>query len=116
MHPRRALPWTVTVDDDLQHPPEEFGVPGSGRRGLQPQPAAPDNPHQLHRSGWSAAEMRARGYDVTGIGGWRPLRGVYALPRFRPHWLTARLARVTERWYEPRPERAFQILCVRTQT
>lgn len=81
--------------------------------GLVPQPATPDNPHQLHRSGWSAAEMRARGYEVLGIGGWRPLRGAYAQPRFRPHWLTARLARLTERWFESRPDRAFQILCVR---
>jgi SAM-dependent methyltransferase len=81
--------------------------------GLVAQPATPDNPHQLHRSGWSAAEMRARGYDVVGIGGWRPLRGAYALPRFRPHWLTARIARLTERWFESRPEGAFQILCVR---
>jgi len=81
--------------------------------GFVAQPATADNPHQLHRSGWTVAEMRARGYDVVGIGGWRPLRGAYALPRIRPFWLTERLSLLTERYFESRPERAYQILCTK---
>jgi SAM-dependent methyltransferase len=81
--------------------------------GFVEQPATADNPHQLHRSGWTPAEMRARGYEVRGIGGWRPLRGAYALPRIRPYWLTERLSLVTERYFESRPEQAFQILCTK---
>jgi hypothetical protein len=80
--------------------------------GFLPQRATDDNPHQLHRSGWTAAEMRARGYEVTGIGGWHPLRGEYALAR-RPRWLMERLALLTEPFFEPRADRAFQILCVK---
>jgi len=81
--------------------------------GFVAQPATPDNPHQLHRSGWTVAEMRARGYDIAGIGGWRPLRGAYANPRIHPFWLTERLSLLTERFFESRPEHAFQILCTK---
>lgn len=81
--------------------------------GFVAQPATADNPHQLHRSGWTAAAMRARGYEVQGIGGWKPLRGAYALPRIHPFWLTERLSLMTERYFESRPEQAFQILCVK---
>ncbi len=81
--------------------------------GFVAQAATPDNPHQLHRSGWTPAEMRARGYEVRGIGGWRPLRGAYALPRIHPYWLTERLSLLTEPLFESHPERAFQILCTK---
>jgi SAM-dependent methyltransferase len=81
--------------------------------GFVAQPATTDNPHQLHRSGWTASEMRARGYEMLGIGGWRPLRGAYALPRIHPFWLTERLSLLTERYFESRPEQAFQILCTK---
>jgi hypothetical protein len=81
--------------------------------GFVAQPPTPDNPHQLHRSGWTAAEMRARGYEIRGLGGWRPLRGAYAAPRIHPYWLTERLSLLTERFFESRPERAFQILCTK---
>lgn len=81
--------------------------------GFVAQPPTPDNPHQLHRSGWTASEMRARGYEVVGIGGWHPLRGAYALPRIHPYWLTERLSLLTERFFESRPEHAFQILCTK---
>jgi hypothetical protein len=80
--------------------------------GFLQQPAEPDNPHQLHVSGWTPAEMRARGYRVIGVGGWRPLRGPYALPRW-PRFLTERLSLWTERYLETRPEHALQILCVK---
>jgi SAM-dependent methyltransferase len=80
--------------------------------GFLPQRATEDNPYQLHVSGWTADEMRALGFDVIGIDGWKPLRGEYAEPR-RPKWLTERLSLLTERWFERRPRHAFQILCVR---
>jgi hypothetical protein len=81
--------------------------------GFVAQSSTSDNPHQLHRSGWTVAEMRARGYDIVGIGGWRPFRGAYANPRIRPFWLTERLSLLTERFFESRPERAYQILCTK---
>jgi len=80
--------------------------------GFLPQHATEDNPYQLHVSGWGAEEMRALGFEVIGIDGWKPLRGEYAEPR-RPKWLTERLSLVTELWFESRPRHAFQILCVK---
>lgn len=81
--------------------------------GLLFQPPEPGNPHQEHVSGWTAEEMGARGYEVTGIAGWKPLRGPYVKPRWRPHWLWERIALLTEPPFEKRPATAFQILCVK---
>jgi SAM-dependent methyltransferase len=81
--------------------------------GFLSQPPEPGNPHQEHLSGWTAGEMRRRGYEVTGIAGWRPLRGPYVKPRWRPHALWERVALLTERRYESRADEAFQILCVK---
>ena len=39
------------------------------------QGEADGNPFQFHRSGWTPEEMQARGYDVIGVHGWKPLRG-----------------------------------------
>jgi hypothetical protein len=78
------------------------------------QPPEPGNPHQEHISGWTVEEMRAHGYDVIGIAGWKPLRAAYVKPRFRPHALWERVALLTERRFEDQPDRAFQILCVKT--
>lgn len=81
--------------------------------GFVEQPAIPGNPLQAHVSGWTAADFRSRGYEVTGIAGWKPLRGPLMRPRWRPHALFRRIALVTERWVEARPELAFQLLCVK---
>ncbi len=42
------------------------------------------NPHQVHRSGWTAAEFRKRGYDVRGLNGLKALRGERGQIRLRP--------------------------------
>ena len=81
--------------------------------GMVYQPPEPGNPFQEHLSGWTAEEMRLRGYEVIGIAGWKPLRGAYVLPRWRPHWFWRRLSLMTERRFESRPDRAFQLLCVK---
>lgn len=81
--------------------------------GFLEQPPEPGNPHQEHLSGWTAEEMRRRGYLVMGIAGWKPLRGPYVKPRWHPHAIWERVALLTERRYESRPDQAFQILCVK---
>ena len=80
--------------------------------GFLPQSATPDNPYQLHVSGWTVEEMHSLGYRVFGVSGWRPLRGEYAEPH-PPKWLTERLSLLSEPWLESRPRRAFQLLCVK---
>ncbi len=70
-----------------------------------------NNLHQVHRSGWTAAEMRGRGYRVQGINGWNRLRSERARPRFRPRLIWERLSFLTQPLTTHRPSHAFQILC-----
>lgn len=53
--------------------------------GFVPQPAN-DNPWQEHKSGWTVDDFEKRGYRVSGVYGWKWLRGPYARLRFRP-WI-----------------------------
>jgi len=46
-----------------------------------------DNIHTIHRSGWSANELRGFGYKVKGLSGWKPLRTTSANIRFRHPFL-----------------------------
>ena len=73
----------------------------------------PDNPFQEHLSGWSAEDFRSRGYEVTGVAGWKCFRGSLMRPKWRPHSIFGRLSLITEAWFEDRPDQAFQILCVK---
>lgn len=70
------------------------------------------NEFQRHRSGWSVPEMRARGYRVIGINGWKPLRGERALVR-KPRFLFEPISFLSQPLMHQRPELAFQILCVK---
>jgi len=81
--------------------------------GFLPQPPAPDNPYQEHLSGWSTPDFERRGYRVTGVNGWKPLRGPYAEPRWRPRSLWSRLSMLTEPLVDAKPQHAFQLLCVK---
>ena len=81
--------------------------------GFLPQGEYDDNPWQLHKSGWTAKEMRNMGFAVTGIHGWKPLRGKHASIRFwpRPFWRV--VSDLTQPIVRKMPEKAFQILCVK---
>jgi SAM-dependent methyltransferase len=46
-------------------------------RGFVPQPPTPDEPWQEHRCGFEPAELCARGFQVSGLGGPAVLRGPY---------------------------------------
>lgn len=80
--------------------------------GFLPQEPFGGNEFQRHRSGWSAREMQQRGYRVTGINGWKPLRGERALVR-APRALCEPLSFLSQSIVEARPQHAFQILCVK---
>ena len=68
---------------------------------------------QRHVSGWTVEEMKAMGYDVIGINGWKPLLGEFALPRFRPTSLWRIVSRLTQPLVRHRPHHAFQLLCLK---
>lgn len=84
--------------------------------GFLPQGAYGGNDYQIHRSGWEIEEMRGYGYRVTGVNGWKPLRGELAAPRLRPQALWARVSFLTQPFTERNPRHAFQILCVKDIT
>jgi hypothetical protein len=58
--------------------------------------------------------MQRLGYSVTGINGWRPLRGEYAQARWRPRVFWYRMSLMSQPFVASRPSRAFAILCVKT--
>jgi hypothetical protein len=117
----------VVALDLIEHLPKEEGlrlIPLMERiarkkviiftpNGFLEQRAYDDNALQEHLSGWSPAEMRALGYRVIGVNGWRPLRGERGAIRWRPEWLWRNVAFASQAVTVSRPESAFQILCVK---
>jgi SAM-dependent methyltransferase len=81
--------------------------------GFLPQRPFDGNGFQEHLSGWEPAEMRARGYRVTGVHGWKPLRGERWEVTWKPRPLWSRVSAVSQLWTTARPEWAFQLLCVK---
>lgn len=81
--------------------------------GFVPQPAHSGNAFQEHLSGWSVEEFESLGFTVYGINGWKPLRGILAVPRFWPRSLWARISLLTQPAVYRRPSSAFQILAVK---
>ena len=71
------------------------------------------NPFQVHRSGWTPAELRARDYRVTGVHGLRPLRGEEAAIRFRPRRAWALAADLTQPLVRRVPRLAYHLLAVK---
>jgi SAM-dependent methyltransferase len=81
--------------------------------GFLPQPASPDNPWQEHRSGWTPAEFRARGYRVFGINGLKRFRGDFGQILRRPFFFWELASRCSRLQASRRPEAAFALCAVR---
>ncbi len=81
--------------------------------GFLPQPPYEGNSFQKHLSGWTVEEMRGQGYEVTGLFGWKPLRGGWANIRFRPRRFWQAISIATQPVVRRRPEHAFALLCVK---
>ena len=81
--------------------------------GFLPQGEHYGNPLQKHLSGWTAKQMTARGYRVTGIRGLKCLRGEMAEIRWRPAGLWNRISLLSQLFTEKKPAYAFQIFCVK---
>jgi len=118
----------VLASDVVEHLPKELGLELIAKmeriardrvviftpNGFVPQGEHGGNHLQRHVSGWSAEEMKAMGYDVIGINGWKPLLGEFALPRFRPTPLWRLISRLTQPLVRHRPHHAFQLLCLKS--
>ncbi|MDR3558456.1 MAG: class I SAM-dependent methyltransferase [Candidatus Pacebacteria bacterium] len=72
-----------------------------------------DNAYQIHRSGWTAPEMRKLGFACYGTSGLKWLRGEYALARIRPRLIGNMICNLSEPLVYDRPERAFHLICVK---
>lgn len=83
-------------------------------KGFLAQKEHDNNPWQVHKSGWEVEEMRSKGYEVIGINGWKPLRGECAVPKLWPKFLWIIISDITQPFVRNKPEKAFQILCVKT--
>ena len=81
--------------------------------GFVAQPPTPDNPHQEHLSGFTTADMTARGYAVRGIHGLWCLLGAFGEPRLAPGPLWRRVSDLTAPLVYRAPRLAFSLLCVK---
>src|SRR6266699_3245894 len=67
---------------------------------------------QEHFSGWTAEDMRQRGYRVLGMLGAKPLRGEYHQIRYRPRIFWSVVSTLSHYCYtRARPESAAAIFC-----
>ena len=81
--------------------------------GFLPQTPYDDNKFQAHISGWEVEEMQAKGYQVYGLSGWRPLKGERAELKWWPKRLWERLSLFTEIVLVNNPKHSFEILCIK---
>lgn len=101
--------------------------------GFLPQYEYENNPWQKHLSGWNTEEMKERGYVVTGSAGWRIFGRIAFIISFWPrrskipsHYGTQKtmfvnlgrlwkiISDTSQVFVKNRPEKAFQILCVKS--
>jgi hypothetical protein len=84
--------------------------------GFLPQHHLEQGDLQEHLSGWEAAEMRARGYEVTGLLGPKSLRGDHHTLKGRPKVFWGLVSLLGHFLYtRNHPAQAAAILCVKTK-
>ena len=77
------------------------------------QPAFDGNQYQAHRSAWYEDELKELGYTVTGMSGWKPLRGTRGAARIWPYFIGDRISDMTQPLVLHRPRFAFQLFGVK---
>jgi predicted TPR repeat methyltransferase len=83
--------------------------------GFVPQREYDNNPLQIHKSGWTAKEMKLKGYKVIGISGLKALRGERALIKLNPKPLWELVSILTQYFVRSYSQFAFEILCVKVK-
>ena len=71
------------------------------------------NVWQIHKSGWTAREMRQLGFKVTGSRGWKALRGELCTLKYRPYFFWNTVSDITQLVVQFTPSLAYQIFCVK---
>jgi len=73
-----------------------------------------NNDLQEHLSGWTASEFRSRGFKVTGLFGWKKLRGEYHHIKYQPQFFWALVSLFSHFIYTRKhPESAAALFCVK---
>lgn len=72
------------------------------------------NPYQEHKSAWSLQELGTLGYTVTGMSGWKLLRGTQGKVKIWPYFLGDRISDITQLLVYHRPRHAFQLFGVKS--
>lgn len=75
-----------------------------------------DNPHQDHKSGWLAKDLRSLGYKAYGLRSFKFLRGEFASIRFKPWLFWGFIAFITEPILYYFPEFSFHIFAIKILT
>lgn len=81
--------------------------------GFIPQEEYGQNPLQKHHSGWSVDELRAIGFSVHGMHGWRLLRGEQSAIRFRPRRVWTFISDISQMIVWRFPQYAFSLFAVK---
>lgn len=72
------------------------------------------NKWQAHLSGWGSEEIKKKGYFITGIGGYKKIKGEYAKIKYKPYIFWRILSDLSQKiWTKRNPKKAFAILCVK---
>lgn len=81
--------------------------------GFLPQEAFDGNPYMLHKSGWSAEDLRLKGFKIYGVRGPKKWYREEVHDEISRSW-AARFADMGQLWTYHRPEKAFQLYAVQT--
>jgi len=81
--------------------------------GFLPQGEVDGNAWQAHKSGWTPAEMIARGYTVIGVNGLKSLRGDFSLLKYKPTWWWRFVSDLTQKFLKRFPNSTFHMLCIK---
>lgn len=81
--------------------------------GYVPQGISGNNVFQIHKSGWTANEMKKLGYNVIGLNGWKNLRGEKAKFKYKVNSIFTFLSVLSLLFIKNHPELAYHLFCVK---
>jgi len=84
--------------------------------GFRKQREFDGNLSQIHVSGWEIDEMRAMGYRVKGVHGWKAVRGEFANIKWKPQKFWVGVSVLSLPWTTRHPRHAYHILCIKDKT
>lgn len=72
-----------------------------------------NTPLQEHKSGWSVGELQRLGFKVSGMNGWKKLRGYKGGTKYTPPFLWGKLSDLSQKITYYYPKLAFQLFATK---